>query len=219
MIKRFSLLLFSLILLSASLFAVDAEMDKNYTTVIKQYTTPEITVEAPVINTRVCQEEIKQTLKPKVSASSHLYGETVMLYGYPTVGGTWDFGLRVDTVAISMYTRYLHFFRPLGSVTGRLAVAEEMTEMGLSFKVKLYELGKFNASIGINTGWYQQWLMFGSNAGTYNMINNGMMVRPEVSIGWNFISWWNVELGLFFQTPLYPSYEGYSGIGAYLKIV
>ena len=38
---------------------------------------------------------------PEVNFSSHLYGETVMLYGYPTIGGGWDMGLQVDTVNIS----------------------------------------------------------------------------------------------------------------------
>ncbi len=222
MIKKLSLLLFSVLLLSTALYAVDAVEDKNYVTVINRVTTPEITLETPPLTTLfpdLKEKESDAPVKVKVGAASHLYGETTMLYGYPTVGGSWDFGINVDTVTIALYTRFLHFFKPLGSATGRLAVAEEMSEIGLSFKVKMYELGRFNASIGINTGWYQQWLMFGSNAGTYNLVNNGMMVRPEVAIGWNVIGWWNIQLGLFYQTPLYPPYDGYSGIGAYVKIV
>ncbi|MGN0907751.1 MAG: hypothetical protein ACI4NM_11440, partial [Bullifex sp.] len=154
-----------------------------------------------------------------VSLSSHAYVETVMLFGYPTVGGTWDMGIRVDTVTISAYLRYAHLFRPLGSDTGRLAVAEELGEAGLSFKVKTYELGRFSVSLGINTGWYQQWLMLSSNPGVYNLVHNGLMIRPEGSLGWRVAGSWTMELGLFYQTPLYPAYDGYSGWGAFLRLV
>ena len=151
--------------------------------------------------------------------ASHLYMDTTMLYGYPTIGATWDIGLGVDTVTIAAYVKYAHFFKPLGSGTGNLYIAEEMTEIGLSFKVRAYELGRFNVSFGINTGWYQQWLMHYSSANTYSLVNNGLMIRPEASIGWNWIGRWNMEIGLFYQTPLYPTYEGYNGWGVFIKLV
>lgn len=157
--------------------------------------------------------------KLNINFASHLYTDTTMLYGYPTLGVTWDMGINVDTVTIAAYLRYSHFFKPLGSTTGRLAVAEEFGEAGISFKVRIYELGRFNVNIGINTSWYQQWLMLASNIGTYNLVNNGLMIRPEASIGWNWVGWWTMELGLFYQTPLYPSYKGYQGWGVYIKIV
>lgn len=150
--------------------------------------------------------------------SSHLYLDTTMLYGYPTIGVTWDAGIGIDTVTIAAYIRYTHFFRPLGSETGNLYVGEEMGEVGLSFKVRAYELGRFNVNFGINTGWYQQWLMYYSSANTYSLVNNGMIIRPEASIGWNWIGRWTMELGLFYQTPLYPMYEGYEGWGLFFKI-
>lgn len=154
-----------------------------------------------------------------VNYASHVYLDTTMIYGYPTVGATVDFGVQIDTVTIATYLRYEHFFKPLGSSTGRFAAAEEFGEAGLSMKIKIYELGRFNVNLGINTAWYQQWIMLQSNAGTYNLANNGLLVRPEVSIGWRTIGWWNVELGLFYQTPLYPAYDGYQGWGCFLKIV
>ena len=78
-----------------------------------------------------------------VGLSSHLYGETVMLYGYPAFGGTWDIGITVDSVNIDFYLRYDHLFRLLGSPTGKLSIAEEKCEEGLSFKVRIYERGPF----------------------------------------------------------------------------
>ena len=155
----------------------------------------------------------------KVGFSSHLYGETVMLYGYPTVGGTWDIGVTADSVNIAAYLRYDHIFRPLGSSTGKLCIAEEKCEEGLSFKVRIYERGRFNVNLGINTGWYQQFLMLQSNPGVYNLVHNGIMLRPECSIGWRVVGWWNVELGFFYQTPLYPLYDDYQGWGVFIKVV
>lgn len=151
--------------------------------------------------------------------ASHLYLETTMLYGFPTLGAVWDFGIGVDTVTIAAYLRYNHFFQPLGSDTGNLYIAEEMSEIGLSFKVRIYELGRFNVNLGINSGWYQQWLMYVSSDNTYNMVHNGFMLRPEASIGWNWIGRWNMEIGFFYQTPLYPTYEGYDGWGIFVKLI
>lgn len=159
------------------------------------------------------------TEKLDIHFASHLYVETVMLYGYPTVGGTWDMGIGIDTVTIAGYIRYLHFFKPLGSDTGNLYKGEEMGEIGISMKIRIYELGRFNVNIGINTGWYQQWLMYLSGGNVYNLVNNGLIIRPEGSIGWNWIGRWNMELGLFYQAPLYPSYSGYEGWGMFLKLL
>ena len=153
-----------------------------------------------------------------VHLAAHLYGDAVMLYGYPAVGGAFDIGLNIDTVSIATYLRFEHLFRPQGSNTGKLVVAEEMGELGLSFKVRLYELGRFNVSLGINTGWYQQWVMLGSNAGIYNLVHNGVIVRPECNIGWRILGQWYMELGFFYQTPLYPFYNGYQGWGVQVKL-
>lgn len=150
---------------------------------------------------------------------SHLYVDTAMLFGYPTVGATWDMGIKIDTVSIAAYLRFGHFFKPLGSNTGKFAAAEELGEAGLSMKIRIYELGRFNVNLGINTAWYQQWVMLSSNAGTYNLANNGLLIRPEASIGWRAVGWWNIELGLFYQTPLYPAYDGYRGWGCFIKII
>ncbi len=154
-----------------------------------------------------------------ISYASHLYVDTAMIHGYPTVGGILDFGIKIDTVTIAAYLRYEHFFKPLGSSSGQFAAAEEMGEAGLSMKIKIYELGRFNVNIGINTAWYQQWIMLQSNSGTYNLAHNGLLIRPEASIGWRMLGWWTIELGLFYQTPLYPAYDGFQGWGCFVKIV
>jgi len=154
-----------------------------------------------------------------IAFSTHLYVESFMAHGYPTIGGTWDMGVRVDTITISPYIRFHHFFRPLGSKTGLLYIGEEFTELGVSFKTRLYEHGRFSISLGFSSGWYQQWVMHRSSDNTYNMVNNGFMIRPEVSIGWNWIGWWIMELGFFYQIPLYPSYDDYQAWGVFLKIL
>ncbi len=150
---------------------------------------------------------------------SHVYVDTAMLFGYPTIGASWDIGIKIDTVSIAAYLRFGHFFKPLGSSTGKFAAAEELGEAGLSMKIRIYELGRFNVNLGINTAWYQQWIMLSSNTGTYNLAHNGLMIRPEASIGWRAVGWWNIELGIFYQTPLYPAYDGYKGWGCFIKLI
>ncbi len=154
----------------------------------------------------------------KLSYVVHLSVDSAMVYGFPTLGGILDIGVAFDTVTISGYLRYEHFFKPLGSDTGKLALGEEFGEAGLSMKIKIYEKDRFSVNVGINTAWYQQWLMLRSNAGTYNLTNNGLLIRPEASIGWRLFGPWTVQLGLYYQTPLYPSYSGYQGWGCFARI-
>ena len=61
--------------------------------------------------------------KLDVKLKSHIYLDSVMLYGYPTLGGTFDLGLNIDTVSISAYLRFEQLFRPMGSNTGKLVAA------------------------------------------------------------------------------------------------
>lgn len=205
--KRIILLLLISLSLTCSLFASDGE------------NTTATTIEVPSkITVEVATKQEGDSLSPKRN-SAHLYLDSILLYGYPTLGGTFDIGVRYNTVTISMYFRYAHLSKPLGSKTGMLAIGEELGEIGMSFKVRTYSAGHFNVNIGINTGWYSQWLMLGSNAGTYNLVHNGLMIRPEGSIGWKITNWWNIELGLFYQTPLYPSYDSYNGWGVFVKLI
>lgn len=154
-----------------------------------------------------------------VGISSHVYANCTVIHGSPTVGGSADLGLDIDRLNFSAFLRYQHFFAPLGSSTGKLAMGEEMTEIGIAVKLKVYELNGISVSAGISAGWYQQWLMMFSNGGTYNMINNGIMLRPETSIGWKIVGPWKMELGVFYQTAVYPEYNGYDGWGIFLKLI
>ncbi len=170
------------------------------------------------------KEELKAILDEymtegeKLSYVCHLSVDSAMIYGFPTLGGILDLGVAFDTVTISGYLRYEHFFKPLGSDTGKLVRGEEFGEAGLSMKIRIYEKDRFSVNVGINTAWYQQWLMLTSSAGTYNLTNNGLLIRPEASIGWRLFGPWTVQLGLYYQTPLYPSYSGYQGWGCFAKI-
>ncbi len=170
------------------------------------------------------KEELKAILDEymtegeKLSYVCHLSVDSAMIYGFPTLGGILDLGVAFDTVTISGYLRYVHFFKPLGSDTGMLVRGEEFGEAGLSMKIRIYEKDRFSVNVGINTAWYQQWLMLTSSAGTYNLTNNGLLIRPEASIGWRLFGPWTVQLGLYYQTPLYPSYSGYQGWGCFAKI-
>ncbi len=159
--------------------------------------------------------------KVKVGFSSHLYLTSTMLFSFPTIGAIWDIGAKFDTVTIALYFKGEYFPRPLGSSSFNLISSEIASEFGLSFQVKIYELGRFSVNLGIESGWYQQWLMQYNDRvdNQYHLVNNGLMIRPSASLGWRLVGWWEAQLGLFYQTPLYPFYDGYQGWGVYLMIV
>lgn len=132
-------------------------------------------------------------------------------------GATLSFGYRNGMSLYGLYGRFDYFLRPLGSETGRLATIEFNTEAGVSFRYAVASQGWQEVKIGVDFGYFMQWLEWSGKGMEFFLTYNGLMIRPTISIKANLFLF-RIELGLYYQTAVYPRYEDYDGFGLYIKL-
>lgn len=146
------------------------------------------------------------------------YAHLTLVRGSDLVpGGTISFGWREGVSLYGLYTRFDYFLEPLGSSTGRLATIEFNLEPGISLRYVVTSQDWQEVKIGADLGWYMQWIERAGQATVFHLTCNGLMVRPTISVKANLMLF-RIELGLYYQSAIYPRYEGYDGWGIYLKL-
>lgn len=132
-------------------------------------------------------------------------------------GGTFAFGYRNGVSLYSLYTRFDYFLAPLGSTTGRLATLEFMVEPGLSFEYVVASQDWQEVRLAVDFGYYMQFIERYDEPTVFYLSYNGLMIRPTVSVRANLYLF-RVELGLYYQSAVYPRYSDYDGFGLYIKL-
>lgn len=132
-------------------------------------------------------------------------------------GGTLSFGYRNGMSLYGLYGRFDYFLRPLGSETGRVATIEFNSEAGVSFRYAVASQWWQEVKIGVDLGYYMQWIERSGTPAVFVLGYNGLMIRPTISIKANLFLF-RIELGLYYQTAVYPRYEDYDGFGLYIKL-
>lgn len=132
-------------------------------------------------------------------------------------GGTFAFGYRNGVSLYSLYTRFDYFLAPLGSTTGRLATLEFMVEPGLSFEYVVASQDWQEVRLAVDFGYYMQFIERYDEPTVFYLSYNGLMIRPTVSVRANLYLF-RVELGLYYQSAVYPRYSDYDGFGIYIKL-
>lgn len=132
-------------------------------------------------------------------------------------GGTIAFGYRNGISLYSIYGRFDYFLRPFGSSTGRIATIEFASEAGVSFRYVLASQDWQEVKLGIDLGYYMQWYEYSGTSSVFYLHNNGLMIRPIISVNANLYLF-KIELGLYYQSAVYPRYSDYDGFGVYVKL-
>lgn len=132
-------------------------------------------------------------------------------------GMTLSFGYRNGVSLYSFYTRFDYFLSPLGSKTGRLATLEFNLEPGISFEYVVMMQDWQEVRLAVDFGYYMQFIERAGETSLFYLSNNGLMIRPTISVRVNLVLL-KLELGLFYQSAVYPRYEDYDGFGIYLKL-
>ena len=71
--------------------------------------------------------------------------------------------------------------------------------------------------LAVDFGYYMQFIERAGETSLFYLSNNGLMIRPTISVRVNLVLL-KLELGLFYQSAVYPRYEDYDGFGIYLKL-
>ena len=102
-------------------------------------------------------------------------------------GATLSFGYRNGMSLYSLYGRFDYFLKPLGSETGRLATMEFNAEAGASFRYVVASQDWQELKIGVDLGYYTQWLEWSGNSSVFFLNYNGLMIRPTISVKANLL--------------------------------
>lgn len=132
-------------------------------------------------------------------------------------GGTMSFGYRNGMSLYGIYGRFDYFLNPLGTTTGRIATLEFNAEAGLSFRYVVASQDWQEIKLGVDIGYYSQWLERNGTSSVFFLSYNGLMLRPSISVKANLLLF-RIELGLYYQSAVYPRYSDYDGFGLYIKL-
>lgn len=132
-------------------------------------------------------------------------------------GGTLSFGYRNGMSLYGIYGRFDYFLNPLGTTTGRIATLEFNAEAGLSFRYVVASQDWQEIKLGVDIGYYSQWLERNGTSSVFFLSYNGLMLRPSISVKANLLLF-RIELGLYYQSAVYPRYSDYDGFGLYIKL-
>ena len=147
-----------------------------------------------------------------------LYGRSVLFTDSMNVGGGFTIGAETPMFRFEFYAQGDYFMAPLDS-QGSLALLEFDVEAGLSLGWKFLKFWSFDVYVACDIGYFMQFLITPYQSDSYTLGFNGLMVRPKLMTELNIGKWYGISVGVFYQFPVYPSYERYRGIGIMVSIL
>lgn len=147
-----------------------------------------------------------------------LYGRSVLFTDSLNVGGGFTIGAETSMFRFEFYAQGDYFMAPLDS-QGSLALLEFDVEAGLSLGWKFLKFWSFDVYVACDIGYFMQVLITPYQSDSYTLGFNGLMVRPKLMTELNIGKWYGISVGVFYQFPVYPSYERYRGIGIMVSIL
>lgn len=135
-----------------------------------------------------------------------------------SVGGGLNIGLQTSSFKFELYGLGDYFLKPLGG-EGGAASLEYMLEVGGMLAWKFMEVWRTRTYICLDVGYFMQFASIPRAPKDIFMAMNGIMIRPTVKTYFQISKNYDMSLGLFFQTPLYPVYNDYRGVGVIIGIL
>lgn len=133
-------------------------------------------------------------------------------------GGGLSLGLQTGKFKFEGYALCDYFLAPMGSKGGAMSL-EFMVESGVRFAWSIISFWVVDVFIGVDTGYYMQFATVPQDPDNIHLFYNGLMIRPEVYIQFNIAKHYDMQLGLYYQSPIFPYYKSYSGLGVMFAIL
>lgn len=135
-----------------------------------------------------------------------------------SVGGGFSLGLTSDVFKFELYALADYFLSPLGG-TGGAATLEFMVESGATFGWEMLKAWKTYTYLSVDIGYFMQFASIAQAPDKIFMGYNGFMLRPRITTEIHFTEYYNIGIGFFYQTPLFPVYKEYSGFGVMFSVI
>ena len=153
------------------------------------------------------------------SISYDLYGRSVLLGNDDlNFGGGLSIGVETENFLFQIYGQGDYYLFPLGS-KGTAAALEFDLEAGITMGWKFIKFWNFDVFIACDLGYFLQFVQTHYQPGGYTLGFNGIMLRPKLMTELNIGKYYGISIGVFYQFPLYPSYERYQGLGLMVSIL
>ena len=133
-------------------------------------------------------------------------------------GGGVNIGLESPSFQFALYTLGDYFPSPLGGQGGG-ATLEYMVETGVMFSWKLIEVWISRSYLALDCGYYMQYAKIPQDDSRIFLANNGLMLRPKFYTLLQIGKHYNVSIGLYYQIPVYPVYNDYKALGAFISVL
>ena len=147
--------------------------------------------------------------------SYDLYVRSTLLRGDYSVGGGLSLGVTTDRFRFEAYGHGDYFFIPMGN--SFYSPFEMDIEGGITLGWKMLEVGIFDVYIAGDVGYFFQFTIYHEPDDLF-INENGFMLRAKLMTELPFWKYYGISLGVYYQTPISPQYNDYSGLGIMLSI-
>lgn len=142
--------------------------------------------------------------------SYDVFVRSTLLRGDYNVGGGLSLGVTTDRFRFESYFQGDYFFTPMGNTY--ISPLEFDLETGLTLGWKFLEVGNFDVYIAGDIGYFMQFTSYHETSGIF-MNENGFMARAKLVTELPIVRYYSISLGVYYQTPIFPHYQDYSGLG------
>lgn len=155
------------------------------------------------------------TLSAAVKPSYSLFGRAGLVRGADyTAGGGVSGGIELGKTRLEAYVLGDYFFSPLGG-NAFAAVSEFTIEPGISIGRDVFKLGPFDGCLALDLGAYMQFGESGMDPEAGLIMGHvGLMARLKLTLELKYFGF-----GVYYQLPLYPSYDDYRGLGIVISVL
>ena len=147
--------------------------------------------------------------------SYDVYARSTLLRGDYNVGGGLSLGVTTNRFRFESYFQGDYFFTPMGNAY--YSPLEFDIEAGLTLGWKFLEVGSFDVYIAGDIGYFMQFTSYHNPEGIF-MNENGFMFRAKLITELPIVKYYSISLGVYYQTPIFPHYSDYSGLGIMFSI-
>ena len=149
--------------------------------------------------------------------SYDVFAKSTLLRGENVPGGGISLGVETDKFRFEGYGQFDYFLKPFAG-TG-IATMELNAELGVTAAWKFLKFWSFDIWAACDIGYFSQ-LVDGLPYAPDELVMgfSGLILRPKLMTELKIAKYYGLTLGFYYQMPVYPSYDDYSGLGIMFSI-
>lgn len=155
------------------------------------------------------------TLSAKVVPAYSLFGRAGFVRGTDyTAGAGLSGGVEIGRTRLEAYVLGDYFFSPMGG-NAFAGVKEFTVEPGVSVGMNMFNLGPVRGFLALDLGFFMQFGEVWQDPDAGMMMGHiGLMGRLKLMLELKYFG-----LGVYYQLPVFPTFEDYRGLGIIISVL